>query len=118
MNEEMMEEFIKFLDEKDQKEFGIDDQNLNYYTMSKSELLQNIIFEKRINLLLKKKLLHLETIVRKKREEKEVKNFYNQYFEKDIYLKNQVIYSNFHQGLPEIFYLDKKTKNTRKKNNK
>ena len=42
----------------------------------------------------------------------------NQYFEKDIYLKNQVIYSNFYQGLPEIFYLDKKTKNTRKKNNK
>ena len=114
--EEMINEFIMNLDEKDQVEDENDISTQKNCTVAINELLQNFIYEKRINLLFKKKLLHLECLVNKIREEKEVRNYFNQYFAKDVYLKNQVIHSEFHQGSAETFYLDKKTKNTRKKN--
>jgi hypothetical protein len=126
MNDLMLDEIIKEIQGEndyrgENKEYNTDiivdekvkDINENF---TLTDILLGLVSEKRLNILLKRKVSFLETVVKKKKEEKEVKNYFIQHFSKDIYLKNQVIYSSFHQGPPITTDMNKKTKGTR--NNK
>ncbi len=126
MNDFMLDEIIKEIQEENNNleenkqcntDIVVDERVKNKNdNCTLTDILIGLVSEKRLNILLRRKVSCLEIIVRKKKEEKDVKNYFIQHFSKDIYLKNQVIYSTFHQGPPTTTDMNKKTKGTR--NNK
>ena len=125
MNDFMLDEIIRDIHDDNDSIQEKKDSNLNLIIESIdnnitndtfSDILLKLFSEKRLNNLLTRKLVYLETVVKKKREEREVKNYFLQHYSKDIYLKNQVIYSTFHQVPIVVTDINKKTKTTR--NNK